>query len=54
MLGKKTNIIKMENKKNRVYKTIMLMVLTAFVTFMLTVFLMYSYFSNTVQGVNNT
>ena len=37
----------MENKKNRVYKTIMLVVLTAFVTFMITAFSMYSYFNNT-------
>lgn len=39
--------INMESKKNRVYKTIMLVVLTAFVTFMITSFSMYSYFSNT-------
>ena len=37
----------MENKKNRVYKTIMLVILTAFVTFMITAFSMYSYFNNT-------
>ena len=37
----------MENKKNRIYKTIMLVVLTAFVTFMITFFSMYSYFNNT-------
>lgn len=37
----------MENKKNRIYKTIMLVVLTAFVTFMITAFSMYSYFNNT-------
>ena len=37
----------MESKKNRVYKTIMLVVLTAFVTFMITAFSMYSYFNNT-------
>lgn len=36
----------MDNKKNRIYKTIMLVVLTAFVTFMLTAFTMYSYFNN--------
>ena len=32
----------MEEKKNRIYKTIMLIVLTAFVTFIFTVFWMYS------------
>lgn len=37
----------MENKKNRIYKTIMLVVLTAFVTFMITTFSLYTYFSNT-------
>lgn len=37
---------KMDNKKNIVYKTIMLVVLTAFVTFMITAFSMYSYFNN--------
>ena len=37
----------MENKKNRIYKTIMLVVLTAFVTFMITIFSLYTYFSNT-------
>lgn len=37
----------MENKKNRIYKTIMLVVLTAFVTFMITMFSLYTYFSNT-------
>ena len=36
----------MENKKNRIYKTIMLVVLTAFVTFMITAFAMYTYFEN--------
>jgi len=35
-----------ENKKNRVYKTIMLIVLTAFVTFMITIFTLYSYFDD--------
>ena len=37
----------MENKKNRIYKTIMLVVLTAFVTFMITIFSLYTYFSDT-------
>lgn len=37
----------MEKTKNRIYKTIMLVVLTAFVTFMITAFSMYSYFNNT-------
>ena len=32
------------DSKNRVYKTIMLVVLTAFVTFMITIFSVYSYF----------
>ena len=36
----------MESNKNKVYKTIMLVVLTAFVTFMITAFSMYSYFNN--------
>lgn len=36
----------MDNKKNRIYKTIMLVVLTAFITFMITAFSMYSYFNN--------
>lgn len=36
----------MENKKNRIYKTIMLVILTAFVTFMITAFAMYTYFEN--------
>ena len=34
----------MEDKKNRIYKAIMLVVLTAFVTFMITAFSMYSYY----------
>ena len=33
----------MEEKKNRIYRTIMIVVLTTFVTFMLTSFWMYSY-----------
>ncbi len=37
----------MESKKNKIYKTIMLVVLTAFVTFMITSLSMYSYFNNT-------
>lgn len=48
---------KMENK-NKVYKTIMLVILTAFITFMITAFSMYSYFSNnsfiTLSGINNS
>ena len=36
----------MENKKNRIYKTLMLVVLTAIVTFMITAFSMYSYFND--------
>ena len=39
----------MENKKNRIYKTIMLVVLTAFVTFMITIFSLNSYFSNIAE-----
>ena len=35
----------MEEKKNRIYRTIMLIVLTTFVTFMLTSFWMYSHFN---------
>lgn len=34
----------MEEKKNKIYKTIMLVILTAFVTFMITAFSLYSYF----------
>lgn len=37
----------MEDKKNRIYKTIMLVALTAFVTFMITAVSMYSYYSDT-------
>lgn len=37
----------MEDKKNRIYKTIMLVALTAFVTFMITAVSMYSYYSET-------
>lgn len=36
----------MEEKKNRIYKTIMLIILTAFVTFMITSFSVYTYFEN--------
>ena len=47
----------MENK-NKVYKTVMLVILTAFLTFMITAFSMYSYFSNnsfiTLSGINNS
>lgn len=39
----------MDNKKNRIYKTIMLVVLTAFVTFMITVFSMYSYIEKSTK-----
>ncbi len=35
-----------EEKKQRVYKTVMLVILTAFITFMITAFSMYTYFSN--------
>lgn len=35
----------MEEKKNRIYKTIMMIVLTAFITFMVTAFWMYSNFN---------
>ena len=35
----------MEEKKNRIYRTIMIIVLTTFVTFMLTSFWMYSHFN---------
>lgn len=45
----------MENKKNRIYKTIMLVILTAFVTFMITAVSMYTYFSkqsDTSLGAN--
>lgn len=35
----------MENKKNRIYKTIMLIILTAFVTFMITIISMYKVFN---------
>ena len=36
----------MENKKNRIYKNIMLIILTAFVTFIITGCSMYTYFTN--------
>lgn len=36
----------MEEKKKRIYRTIMIIVLTTFVTFMLTSFWMYSHFNN--------
>ncbi len=39
----------MDNKKNRIYKTIMLVVLTAFVTFMITAFSMYSYIEKSTK-----
>ncbi len=44
----------MEEKKNRIYKTIMLIVLTAFVTFIFTVFWMYSNYEQNGElfGVN--
>ena len=35
-----------EEKKQRIYKTVMLVILTAFITFMITAFSMYTYFSN--------
>ena len=46
----------MENKKNRIYKTIMLVVLTAFLTFMITAFSMYSYYneSSAISLFNTT
>ena len=44
----------MEEKKNRIYRTIMIIVLTAFVTFMLTSFWMYSYLRDTNQTVSIT
>ncbi len=42
----------MDNKNNRIYKTIMLVILTAFVTFMITAFTTYTYFSNNSQNLN--
>ncbi len=39
----------MEEKKNRIYRTIMIIVLTTFVTFMLTSFWMYSYLRDNAQ-----
>lgn len=39
----------MEEKKNRIYRTIMIIILTAFVTFMLTSFWMYSNFKDNNQ-----
>ena len=42
----------MEEKKNRIYRTIMIIVLTTFVTFMLTSFWMYSNFKDTNQTVS--
>lgn len=44
----------MEEKKNRIYRTIMIIVLTAFVTFMLTSFWMYSNFKDNNQTVSIT
>lgn len=44
----------MEEKKKRIYRTIMIIVLTAFVTFMLTSFWMYSYLRDTNQTVSIT
>lgn len=41
----------MEEKKNRIYRTIMIVVLTTFVTFMLTSFWMYSYLKDNNQTV---
>ena len=41
----------MEEKKNRIYRTIMIIVLTIFVTFMLTSFWMYSYLKDSNQTV---
>ena len=42
----------MEEKKNRIYRTIMIIVLTTFVTFMLTSFGMYSYLKDNNQTVS--
>ena len=39
----------MENKKSQIYKTIMLIILTAFVTFMITTFYMYSHFGDDIS-----
>lgn len=44
----------MEEKKNRIYRTIMIIVLTAFVTFMLTSFWMYSNFKENNQTLSIT
>ena len=44
----------MEEKKNRIYRTIMIIVLTAFVTFMLTSFWMYSNFKDDNQTLSIT
>ena len=44
----------MEEKKNRIYRTIMIIVLTIFVTFMLTSFWMYSYFKDNNQTLSIT
>ena len=43
----------MEERKNRIYRTIMIIVLTAFVTFMITFFGMYSYFKDENQIITS-
>ena len=42
----------MEDRKNRIYRTIMAVVLTAFVTFMITSFGMYSYLNDRQGGIS--
>ena len=43
----------MEERKNRIYRTIMIIVLTVFVTFMITFFGMYSYFKDENQIITS-
>lgn len=42
----------MENKKNTIYKNIMLIILTAFITFFITAYSMYTYFLNNINLEN--
>ena len=44
----------MEDRKNRIYRTIMAVVLTAFVTFMITSFGMYSYLNERQGGISTS